>query len=1222
MARDDLHTFNRVEIEADWSGRESTAGGFLNNLPGMIKKSFDRLPRDVLEHPFLLNKDIRLQKLECDFGEINESDFEYEFSRKLQKFLMQFLEQLNTHGPESVHDVQVVARPKSRMELLETMLRTGNIPWWAQSQSGVTLQSVLLEVLESSAKEFIALLKKLGRGATVRRRLSLRLSDEILGKIVRELEPAQADFIISYIDDTVQRNKDYSISGLSEKDFRPLLWDFVYEYLLIQNTTRFNRKSFVKWNIQRLANHYSTDYSQMLILIAGNSIRLRKRSDNHDSLHTILYELSRETDIQTVSPPQNDNARELNALERILTGKFNTSISKQKKSFQNLFRKTISQCSDQVLEIFRKTGKDESARHRMTTLMTVKQLQKLINIAEPEHSEFIVVQTERMVNIKEKYLGMNVRSDELESSTWYFILTYLFADRGTRFNQKSFLKSVLEQFAAHYDLNIVEIVQFYQKLFEKEKDGIGGLMSEISNEIIPHNRDVSEINSNKNGSYLSLISEIHAGVSNEQQTVKASQLLYYTATRDTELFRKTISENKIRPEQFMLAWHQLEAEKKLDIINRINPDRIRGWFEILKSLEKASSGSLLQSSSEILLDFIFEHAVLSRSGIEEIVRFYIEQSAQNRNMTVNELMRRIRAGESNPHVLSYLGVLPGDISMPKAKEDNTPLLVARRLIVLAEQKKYTNDESIRREIIGSLLTLPETLVRSVLIHLSIRGLLSEIISYISEENWKRMLVRLAGKKTANYIQKVVDVCSLLPTFYKAGSVEQELRVAPILYLIYSTNTSEIEYFFKYLSSGTQEQVSNMLSSKKMIEITQNLTTSQQKIANKLSNKLFKGKTKPVHLIDEPEIIHIAKGIISANRKVVYDYPPVLFTPVLLELLKKNQVEIRNEIIRNYRDPQIRSFWLQHFPDVIIRLIFSVLISKQYNSKLDAWLGHITTLPGYLDSHKLASLKNKTKLEYVAEFRFSDVDPSRLLKTLMFTYAVELPESKRRQALLNVEKEIIRQIEHTKPQEYDKVISKLKTVEKPTIVKQKQTEPEKQSYRSFDEDLPFDGDSVFTNRAGIIITAPFFNQLFSKLQYLDGKIFQDEEQAFRAMHIMEYIATGSTEVEEHHLFLYKILAGVPVTEPVPQLMNISDGEKAIADDMLSAVISNWDGIGSTSTDGLRESFLNREGRISDHGEHWELVVESRAFDVLLDRIPWGIGMIKLPWMKKLLKVQWR
>jgi hypothetical protein len=57
-------------------------------------------------------------------------------------------------------------------------------------------------------------------------------------------------------------------------------------------------------------------------------------------------------------------------------------------------------------------------------------------------------------------------------------------------------------------------------------------------------------------------------------------------------------------------------------------------------------------------------------------------------------------------------------------------------------------------------------------------------------------------------------------------------------------------------------------------------------------------------------------------------------------------------------------------------------------------------------------------------------------------------------------------------------------------------------------------------------------------------------------------------------------------------------------------------------GLRETFLQREGRL-EHGEdRWQLQVKSLTFDVLMDRLPWGYATLKFPWMREVLHVDWR
>ncbi len=40
-----------------------------------------------------------------------------------------------------------------------------------------------------------------------------------------------------------------------------------------------------------------------------------------------------------------------------------------------------------------------------------------------------------------------------------------------------------------------------------------------------------------------------------------------------------------------------------------------------------------------------------------------------------------------------------------------------------------------------------------------------------------------------------------------------------------------------------------------------------------------------------------------------------------------------------------------------------------------------------------------------------------------------------------------------------------------------------------------------------------------------------------------------------------------------------------------------------------------------GGTWLLRVERVSYDVVLDRFPWGLGWVKLPWMEAPLYVEW-
>ncbi len=164
------------------------------------------------------------------------------------------------------------------------------------------------------------------------------------------------------------------------------------------------------------------------------------------------------------------------------------------------------------------------------------------------------------------------------------------------------------------------------------------------------------------------------------------------------------------------------------------------------------------------------------------------------------------------------------------------------------------------------------------------------------------------------------------------------------------------------------------------------------------------------------------------------------------------------------------------------------------------------------------------------------------------------------------------------------------------------------------------EGIFIDNSGLILLHPFLQRFFELL----GIAAEDELlQPERALCLLHYLVSGHTDAPEYELVLPKLLCGIPLSMPVPLLIEISESEKNEALAMLEAAISHWEALGNTSVDGLRGSFLVRPGKLSQKEDgDWLLQVESRTYDILLDQLPWGISMIRLPWMKTMLWVEWR
>ena len=165
------------------------------------------------------------------------------------------------------------------------------------------------------------------------------------------------------------------------------------------------------------------------------------------------------------------------------------------------------------------------------------------------------------------------------------------------------------------------------------------------------------------------------------------------------------------------------------------------------------------------------------------------------------------------------------------------------------------------------------------------------------------------------------------------------------------------------------------------------------------------------------------------------------------------------------------------------------------------------------------------------------------------------------------------------------------------------------------------EHVFINNAGLILLHPFLPVLFEELGLTEEKKWVSEEAQQRAVLITAFLVSGETAVPEFNLSLNKLLCGVEMTAVLPEPRPIDPFTQKACEELLAAVIAQWSSLKNTSMDGLRDAFLQRNGKLSMVDKGWLLQVEQKGLDVLLNKLPWGIGVIKLPWMKELLHTEW-
>ena len=167
-----------------------------------------------------------------------------------------------------------------------------------------------------------------------------------------------------------------------------------------------------------------------------------------------------------------------------------------------------------------------------------------------------------------------------------------------------------------------------------------------------------------------------------------------------------------------------------------------------------------------------------------------------------------------------------------------------------------------------------------------------------------------------------------------------------------------------------------------------------------------------------------------------------------------------------------------------------------------------------------------------------------------------------------------------------------------------------------------GEAMLSQTSGLVIVTRHLPMLFQRLDLtVDGQ-FRDADAMHMALDAMHLIAFGNAPVKPYPRRLERVLCGIRADFPERPFVSAEDGQVELIESLLRSIIEQWSALGHTSPDGLRESFLRRDGVLRDTEADWRLAVDGKAYDMLLDRLPWPLSPIRLPWMERPLYVEWR
>jgi len=166
------------------------------------------------------------------------------------------------------------------------------------------------------------------------------------------------------------------------------------------------------------------------------------------------------------------------------------------------------------------------------------------------------------------------------------------------------------------------------------------------------------------------------------------------------------------------------------------------------------------------------------------------------------------------------------------------------------------------------------------------------------------------------------------------------------------------------------------------------------------------------------------------------------------------------------------------------------------------------------------------------------------------------------------------------------------------------------------------ESIYVFNSGLVILHPFFPIFFKALNLLDDNDqFISRKAQMRAAVLLYYLQCGRSDYKEWEMPLNKLLCGLNLGDLIPDHIKLTDQELEESNGLLNSIIEYWTALRGCTIEALQTTFLMREGKLRLNENTWVIQIERSGVDILVDRLPWGIGTFKLPWLKEFISVEW-
>jgi hypothetical protein len=390
-----------------------------------------------------------------DLGDIEWRDLRKQLPERIAAELTRVLKESFLQA-NAAPEVTILKSGARDINSMHHFLRYGYLPWNSSHRNALIL---LEQMVDTNAAALASTIREAGAFESVRVRMTERFPGVVMRKIIGVLEPSHAQTIMDYHQHLGALNKQESIVRVPHNELEKALWLFVLNHLLAEQGSDFNRRALATSMLRQFSCHYNIAFTELLLLMKTGLQRWRGaipvpfQSLVDDLLLQSLSSDDRnETDngpaILSKRPKKPSALSSFSTLEDLM----------DYPEWKVLLTDGLKNDPVSWLTLLRNTQDKPLVLYQLLSQSGPKLPGRLIRAMEPVESVAIIQYHANLTALHTADPIPNTARREVEDMLWTFIIVHLIENKGSYFNHKAYLKSLIISFSSHYNLHAVELL--------------------------------------------------------------------------------------------------------------------------------------------------------------------------------------------------------------------------------------------------------------------------------------------------------------------------------------------------------------------------------------------------------------------------------------------------------------------------------------------------------------------------------------------------------------------------------------------------------------------------------------------------------------------------------------------------------------------------------------------------------------------------------------------